>query len=402
MLGVAGCFFYTTTQMAETYFNTCDGRLYIGQAAIAEGMQQPDNDLVPLAELLRTPDFSPPGEYKKQQGSNWTREDCVALGQWVISLISGVPGRTVSALESINDTAVPANAEIDHKYIARLYALGIGPDKAVIRRRFGRMWGYAEALGVRNTKSGDKFRDWTLEQYVANAAALAKTLGRKPLRTDYEAQYEAFQGPGIRMIVSRAGGISRLNELIGYPNIRSWEEEDFIDWGVKVRLANEGRPFTVRDIRRLAGMDRGPTLITIQKRFGSVSKFQTLVGEETEVVVREQEEQDGQLMAKHDELTAAGELVLPEDADTAAKLRMTAKYLVVRRCLPGMDRETAASMAALRISQFIPALMSKNSQLTAGFVESTAVALGVFDYIWPMDEWRQYLQVGSPEPGCNR
>jgi len=341
--------------------------------------------LVPLAEQIQDPDFAMPEAYDRPEPRKWSTEEYIACGKWVVGLLSE------------NSPQSEAQERISYYPMKRLSLLGFCPHPDSAARRFGSLWAYGEALGVGNVRSSEKYNDWTIRQFVSYAALVAQELGRKPMEKDYDARFKALLGPRSDFITNRVGSNRRLNDLIGYPNIHDWDDDDYIQWGAKVIIANGGDPLTARLVRHLSKLKRGPGDFAVYSRFGSLSKLQRLAADEALAQVQEQAERNESLMAQHNALVESKELVLPENLKEPLRLQITAQYLVIRQCVPKMDMQKSAETALVSQDRFMSTLLAKNPRLTAGFVETTAVTLGLFDYIWPMDEWRRYLKVSRED-----
>jgi hypothetical protein len=376
--------------MAETYFNTQDGRLYIGQAAIAAGMEQPFSELVPLKDLLLDPNFLLPERYERLSGSGWKHEDYEALGHWTLELLF--------ASDPNPDAGRP---KLSYEYFDRLNQLGIAPHPDYIAGEFDSFQNFCENIGAINEHRGNKFIHWTLNDYVNYAKQVASELGRKPIKKDYQSRYLQGLGPSGN-IISKHVGNNRLNDLIGYPDIRSWDDDDYLRWGARVLMVNGNVKFTAPYINYFSRIKRGPSEAAVRVRFGSATKFRQRAEEEMKEIIREQEQQDNILFAEHDALQEAGKLVLAEELEPQVRLRTTAQYLVVTRLLPQLGNDLKVAIAQYTPERFVATIQQKNIKLTAGHIETTAVSLDVFDYIWPMDEWREYLKVNVDELDSKR
>jgi hypothetical protein len=69
--------------------------------------------------------------------------------------------------------------------IKNAFNLGLGPSRDRIVHRFGSIWRFREALGIKNSRSAGKYNSWELADYVDFASKLSSKLGKKPTRNDY-------------------------------------------------------------------------------------------------------------------------------------------------------------------------------------------------------------------------
>lgn len=67
--------------MTETYVNTRDGRLYIGEAALDGILGQPDMNLVPLWQVAAGDETELPPPYSGEYAKDWSLDECAVYGE---------------------------------------------------------------------------------------------------------------------------------------------------------------------------------------------------------------------------------------------------------------------------------------------------------------------------------
>jgi hypothetical protein len=267
--------------------------------------------------------------------------------------------------------------------LARLSALGLGPFPESIRKRFKTLPLFRRACGLYSPdhvyERHGKFRGTAA--IVAFARQLQASLdGRLPVKADYERAANTGDGPSISHIRKQIGGMGELRELLGYPNIRRWDDDDFIDWGVRVMEANKGTGLPLAFAVILSKRRRGPSDTTITSRFKRWDTFRESVWAERE----ERENERAEKIRGYREQTEDGRLPKGYGRFSETTLVVAAaKYILAQRLtslspkdLRALPRDTDA---------FVDALIQANINLTPGRIETEAVMMGIFDDIWDMN-----------------
>ncbi len=376
--------------MSEFWFDTRDGALLIGREAAIPRLNEAGSDVLPLAEILEAEEF-PYGihEYDKTEVEDWTKEDYINYGRWVLNII-----KTEEELQPIT-----------RRHIVRLYQLGLGPRHTHMLEacQAKTWWELRREVGSPPGHDIGRFLEWTLQDFVNYARSLEAELKRKPTELDYAQASIKRDGPTPRIIDSRLpGGVGYLNENLGYPNIHNWTKDDYVSWGAKVIKANGGRTITSQFPKILSKRKRGPSDRTIYNHFGNWDNFITQA--EEEFIQLEQEARTSRVskLKHYTEMVKDGTLPTEfSNLDEEQLIQGAAKYLVVSKCAPDLS-----SYQKLVISQrqhtYVEALMNAKEGLTAGKIEIIAISLEVFDDIWPMKEDLSYLYISDEELGYKK
>lgn len=362
--------------MAETYFDTCLGELIVGEAALAERLEQSEpGDIRPLHELLTTPDFSyTVRDFQKAPVDDWALDDYRAYGSWLLGIVQSGDGPP----------------RLTRQQLQRAYYLGLGPDDSRISQpsRFGSITQFKLELGMPSVKISGLYDDWTFAHFVRHARQLAEKLGRKPTMHDYDALSHRHKGPSYQVIQERVGGVGPLHDAIGYPDVRRWDTEDFILWGVQVMKSNEGTlDWVMPDI--LAKARRGPSQKAIIDHFASWSGYKWRVEQEFErqTAIRRAK------ITTYRQAMSSGQL--PGSlwhADTQEVLRTAGIYTLASTLLPAASVEAKLALAATPSDGVISRLRQHNNALTTDAIERTASVLHLTEDIWRYDE-TPYLHV---------
>ncbi|HSX43091.1 MAG TPA: hypothetical protein VLF59_03330 [Candidatus Saccharimonadales bacterium] len=390
--------------MSETLFDTRTGGLVDRETIEADGINSDTAALLSVSGLLRTHDFPfHAGDFPIDPPAQWPRERCIEAGRLAVSvLLEPAPGERVGQSMEVSKPA--KTPRLTREHAERLYVLGHFPSRFTIRREFGSLSGLGQAAEIRMSKN-TLYDNWPLAEYVKYAHSLATGLRRKPREPDYEALAHDGKGPTLYQIAQRVGGIRKLNELIGYPNIHSWNEEDYLQWGVRVEKANRDGVLTARLITVLSKKKRGPSVSTLENKFDDLGVFQEKVAEHRKVIDANERRHYMWLGREYRELERRG-LGLDLAPNTIRNNKhiqpYTAKFLVAQRCVPGLNPRAIPNLAIMPLGLFQATLQDLVPILTIEDIENAAQELHVAKNLWPLEEWKRYLWVSRRELGYVR
>lgn len=375
------------------YDREADG-LLIGEAAYTQRLDSGANHtgIVSLEDLLAVDQYSTAlKSANRLDVSAWGDSDYRQYGQWVLGLLNepeyaGIPRSA-------------RGARLTRSVLERLSYIGLGPGIVRIRNRFGTMEEFAQSVGGESGRPGLQYESWSVEDFRNYAHQLMISLGRKPTTADYKLEALEGRGPHHDIIIKRVGGIRRLNELIGYTDIGSWDEEDYISWATDVMLANDGTVISLRMLELLSAKGRGPSISAIIPRFGGLESLRALAEEHYRIIRQERASQDAKMMEVY------GHLEQKYDISSQDPLRFTAQYVTVQSCLPRENTQTHLSLSDIPFSKLYTELKKYRKTLTYDELEMAASCLGTTRYLWP-DNLPQYVvndkELGYKRPGCRR
>lgn len=322
----------------------------------------------------------PSDDYK-----DWERKDYEVYAKWLHSVLVSV------------DPDIPTPTE---KVYERAYYLGIGPEPRRITRRYGPLWKFHDGLEFKGGYCRGKFDDWSKRDFIEYGKRIVDAIhGKKPTEEAFQRWFENGRGPSPALIRRRIGGIGIFQELLGFPFIRNWEEDEYVSYGTKVALANPGRRLTRDVFDELSKRKRGPSTRSIVNHFGKLGDFQETVYQKAEELEREERDR---IKVKNNEIERMFELgIFPEElegtvreCDDKSRIQRCAVFLLVNSIF-GEDLPTNEKIKLSGVSSknLIRGIRSRKPSIGAGEIEIRAVQLDIFDDIWPMDDYLQDLRI---------
>lgn len=369
--------------MKEVWFDTRDGALIIGAEALEASIEQSGiGDIRPLGEVLADNTFPyRAGDFERPRIRDRDREDLLAIGHFIISLISS------------EDDVPPVLTEA---HLQRAYILGLGPERRAYanspRSPFETITEFQRELGARVTAYNNQYADWSITDFTTYADQLMKELKRLPGERDYSRAAMQGKGPSVDTIKQRGGGLQGINDRLGYPNTRTWDDDDFIDWGMRVLQANPDLDFSSYVSEALSPQRLGPSVRTVIRRFGKWEKFKEKVYREHQASMETRQEK----LDYYKDLCRSGALPSEyETLDDDELLRLAGRYVLTGSLLERTDPTIVRDIS--NAPAFITTLRKMRPGLTAGVIEATAVTLDVYDDIWPSSSSKRTLQISAKE-----
>lgn len=374
--------------MVRTRINLIEGKFLIGNIDDDQLVESGVNplDVLDLAELILNKATSNQlNDLEPLDCNEWVKEDYRAYGRWLRNLIYEYDSTFDTPTDSIYQ---------------RAFELGVGPEPRRINRRFGPLWKFHDELEFPGNYSRGKYDDWTTRDFVEYGKSVIVGLGgRKPVEADFQRWFKKRRGPSPALLRDRIGGIGRLQELLGFPYIADWTEDDYIEYGIKVVLANKNKNITRDIFDALSKLKRGPSTRTIVNHFGMLSKYKEVILREAEVADDLDYIETKRKIIERNILLEKGVLPMEllEDIDTEDKktfLRHTATYILVDKLFG--DEISAAEkihLCGVQPKNLLKSIRAKKPALTPGYIESRAAMLGLVDEIWPIDDYLVNLKV---------
>ncbi len=362
------------------HYDMSNASLIVGQAAYEQAIETSlfPEDIVPLPQALTSDDVvkAKPLDVKK-----WEFADHVAHVGWLAKEVVG------------DDDSLSVNEGL----FTAAFHLGIGPSSRRIRRSGGLNEMYLKA-GVENVYTRGMYNDWSLQDFASYVGGIARQLPKtESIREKITENGHANLGPSPKIIKQRAGSIGSLLMRDGLVDPSSMSREDYIEWGVKFYLANDGLPLDTSALKYLGSRRLAPWRGTIARNFGSIESFRLEVEPLYQIEVKERAEKNSRMFSETMQNIHSGELPTKVIADATCfedMARASAQHLVVGSVLPDMQPWMRADIARMRVGNFMTALIREGKGfVSAANIEETAEVLGVFDYIWPFDSYMQALRL---------
>lgn len=370
----------TPPEVSSTFFDRQEGRLLLGadeDSMIAEGVNI--YDILPLSAALIDQTIDTTG-YEKLACNDWSEDDYKQYAQWLSTFV---------------ETATP-----NRETYQQAYALGIGPHPKRIKLRFGSLWNFHDEAGLEGGFCRGKYSEWTNRDFIEYGYDVVKKRGgKKPNESTLQRHFRNRDGPSPSLIAKRFGNLRHFQEHLGFPDIHSWDKDDYIDYGVKVSVANGiDRPSrTVFDT--LSQRNRGPSARGIINHFGKISTFQDAVEAEREtreiLDAEVSSERASQRWNMIEDGTVPHALFAHNGPhDVTSFLQQTARYLLVTEALhESYPQAEKIHIARLQPKSIINALRVRGTSLSAAELEVWAESNGLFDDIWPDDAYLTNLKV---------
>jgi hypothetical protein len=406
------------------YFDLMGGEVLVGQSErkrlINDGADP--NFIFDLGPLLRDPDpFIDPDQmqYEPLDTTEWPRERYIRFAKWLDGLVEP-PDR-------------PEQKRVNQSVFSNARRLGLGPGRYMIQKEFGTYSELYAESGLEDCIKTGFLADWEIEDAIAYVKKVGG--GSRPGHQDLDRFHQRDpRNPAAKSLGRRfrhIGGFSKLAELAGYTVVKLWGRDDYINWGARFMQANDGQAPTARMMRYMASIKRGPSEIPLSRHFEGVRDFQEQARHRFDGLQKEKERLDAhhldiigaELRAGRLPLTLFSPLPFEDGQDSiAAELEVLRAYSGIGKgdMLTAITDELGVSevirrYAKYRVTEILADDLSLGVKLKiarglyehktfvgsirhhkdvlAGEIESEALFLGAFDYIWPMDEHVSQLKL---------
>jgi hypothetical protein len=400
------------------YFDISNGEVLVGENEQQVYAAQHDNPelIVPLGNLLRQTIESLPYEHYDQADCNeWNEDQFKQFGTWILSILPPPE----SNYQRVINMSVFNQAN----------KLGVGPSAHDIIRTFNSLSNFYKEIRAENVLAKNQFDDWTIDDFIS----YLKYVGgdKRPEISDIRRlSRQDPSHPSWKIINDRfknIGGFRKIQELAGYTVVRLWDRDDFIDWGVKFMEANDGKMPTVTMLDYFSTLQRGPTAVTIYSNFDNIPSYREEIERKYNESQQDKKEAEETLIGKINDDLLSGRV--PEElfssadneiseincsvrfdttcssADTALfskesplpkilnKLGIEelfaryGKYSILCEVAPGMTKDTKISIACgVGSDRSFESLIRRHHRIPLGDIEYAGLTLGVFDYVWPLDQ----------------
>ncbi len=373
-------------QQSANHFDIASGTLLIGREAFDAHLEAGGHplDIVDLPNYLAgNVEVKPAVNIAKVENSEWDPDLDVPYAQWLHSeaLQADPPGRL-------------------NREVLRLAGnIGLGASLQYFRNSPGTLSDLYQKAELEGVKTSGIFDDWSTADWVNYITTLGESLQRKPTGPDIDEASTKPGNPSIRVMNIHGISPARIIEMAGWVDVNGWSRENYIDWGVKFMLANEGQKPTARLMRILASKGFGfepnniyngdifENLIDYQGQVKSV--FDKLIKEKTEAeAIREAEYQ---MALAQDPLL---ERLVAMGGIEARKIQIHARYMLSILLIPDIDDDLLRQICTpYSSSRFIGQLRSGDPSLTAQQIEDEAIKHYLHDIIWPNYGFMERMRV---------
>ncbi len=247
-------------KIQEYWFDTRDGALLVGEAAVEERLTEAGPLVEPLRDLLLTKNFPfNKSDYEKADFRTRTNEEYLEFGRWVLPLITSDEGEQLP---------------LHLSHLKRLYILGLGPEPETISydSRFGNLTNFQKLIGSPNQDT-KPFASWPLLRFIDHVRDIYNQVGRRPKWQDYVKAGVPWIVPSGMYMHYRFGGITLINELAGFPDFSLYNQSDCLEWSVEVMKSNPGVKLSQKLISTLSSKGKGPSYYKIVDVFTTWPNF---------------------------------------------------------------------------------------------------------------------------------
>jgi hypothetical protein len=167
-------------------------------------------------------------------------------------------------------------------------------------------------------------------------------------------------------------------------------------------LANPGVKPTARLLDSLSKKKRGPSAKAISLKFDTLSEFQELIAEraDEEAIFKEadREAKKVEYLLLIEQGEVSDNLLDFSYKDTQDFIATVSRYRTAKAAAPDLSEGELLELCRRKKTSFVNGIVRKTEGLVKpGMIENTALFMGVFDDIWPFDEYLDYLKVTKPE-----
>jgi hypothetical protein len=383
--------------IGSRYFDINVGAVISDEVAF-QRLSQGDELVVHIGSLLvdeifpySRDSFTEQKNLRAQIFETWDQPCYERYGEWILNLVSEIDPNAYS---------------FTRQHIRRMEALGLGPGTEQIMDvlKISRIAEFRKIVGLEPGRTRLQYADWQLNDWIKYShklLAIKKASGDngKLHAEDFNNAYRRGYGPSESHIMrGPAINLDNLNDLNGFPNPASMDDDDIVSLGVRVMRANNGRRITKTLIQILSKRDRMPSVATLQNRFSRLSLFTNKVLEMYELDLAYEDKRRKEKLNKYWSLIH--KRWLPgsfRDLTEDELLEIAGRYELVDTCLPYLANGDKVEIAQALTHDVVVLIQDHRPWITRGFVETEAVIRGVFDFVWPIDEGLDFLTITDEE-----
>lgn len=352
----------------ETFFDV-NGYVLIGRRALEAHLDAGGHpaDVLPLAEVVtNTPERFTPAESPIE----WTHDNMVDQVNWLGHELLGPSTR------------------ITQNLLSNLRRLGLGASSKRIRSQGSYSTLYTEA-NLANTRRRYIYEDWDIDDFTNFVCRIAATTPKtRSIKDRLNELARVGDTPSYKVITRRTrGGIKELLARGGYYDFQRATDEDYLDWGVDFKFANNGRPLEPYVFRLLSPKRLAPSYRAALGHFKTTEHFDVLVDDRYFAALERMEHEHREIFQRiiHEIHEGALPTELFLECQTEADLCQSAsKFWLINELCPSIepsDRLKVAKRSIKSVAKFI--VERGDGTITMGDVEETGLMLGIFDYLWP-------------------
>jgi hypothetical protein len=354
--------------MYEVWFDTSTGEVAFDEPEISELVQRASNTAVPLGDIVLSEQFPfEKGQYERIPADRLDPVEGILLG------------KAIGQILMRPDNSVPLSKE----HVRRLNILGLFPDINYIERRYGTLSNFRNLIKADHVRNYVDYESMTPEELLRHVlSAHAEISDGGPItRAEITLLHGLKKLPSYKYLRTRIGGTGVINEILGYPDISSWDTLDHVRYGVRVIQLNGPHSLTQTNINKLAKEHLGPWDVTIKKYFNNSWKdYVKAVYEECELVETVKNRDNSEEVANHFvRLDYAN-----DTPDTNVEKRtIWARYQIAVDICGGGNRTLLKQLSLLPTESFVKKITEIHPHITLAHIETTAIIYDVEELLWP-------------------
>lgn len=168
------------------------------------------------------------------------------------------------------------------------------------------------------------------------------------------------------------------------PMQRNWSAEELIHMGLDFMRANDGWVPRAEDVAYLCKLRLTPGPNSVKAKFGSFTDYQSALAARYKETMTEEKAHHETLLQDLNEGVASGLLPKVLVEAESEKIVRYSRYLLVSELLPEASMERKARIS-VKDENIVRIIRKSKPTITVGNIESHALALQVFDILWPSD-----------------
>ncbi len=345
--------------MKEVFFNLQDGTLYIPD--IPEQERAPLPTEVPLRTLLLSDDIQICYDnLPKKPTRSIPNEEYVRTGKAILQALAEEPEKS------------PFTKEVFRK----ASSLRLLPSERTIFRKFGGYEAFLEQIDAEDNSMKEKFASMSSFETCEYIAEIMNDFypNKKMTNSMLHVFFELGICPERTTLFYSGVTVSDINRHLGFPDIPSWTEQDYIEYGAAVLEHNGLSGLKTTSLRALSRKNLGPDPAVITRKFHSLHTFR-------ELAVKRLEE--NKLRKERIDIVLSSAPRKISESSTEHKQQVYAVHSLLMHFFKDAPEASLLKIACGGIDVAFSHIIKNFPNHTQPDVELTALELGLLDDIYP-------------------